>query len=497
MGVHDSTIWRSHVERILRRYDGRTVVVAVSSGSDSVGLVRLLHEFSLDLSIAHLNHGTRGDVAKADAEFVANLAETLGLPFDLGQWQPTRAGHFESDARKARYDWLIDVAKRRNATLIAVGHTRDDQAETILHRILRGTGPRGLAGIPRRRKLADGVTLIRPLRDVSRAEIRRYLDEIGQTFRDDASNAVLDRTRNRIRHDLLPKLEQEYNPAIRDALIRLGRISGDFHVWNTQLDLQLKAATVSISDAAVELLNEPLRALPLSVRAEVIRRAWKSAGWPEREMDAERWLRLAAAVEGGPARFSIGGGIDVWMSQDVLRMALSTSDQDRSSSPLFLAIPGGVTWGSIQISASFEADSSVGITSSGLARVPLVVPDQCSSASVQRHRSSTTSGIRADGRSRGEAIDFDRLQPLLTSEGSPYLLVRTLQDGDRFDPLGMGGHTQPLNDFFRGRNVSHNDRKVVPIVCDKEGIVWVVDFRIAERVKRTESTRRVLYLGRD
>ena len=482
MGVSDTTTWQSQAKRLFRRYQGRTVVVAVSSGGDSVGLVRLLHEFrqdlSLHLSVAHLNHGTRGEAATADAEFVADLAENLGLPVDFGHWQPTRTGHFESDARNARYNWLIEIAKQRNATLIAIGHTRDDQAETILHRILRGTGPRGLAGIPRRRKLTEGISLIRPLLAVSRVEIRTYLAEIGQTFRDDASNAVLDRTRNRIRHDLLPKLESEYNRAIRDALIRLGRISGDFRAWNAQLDLQVKAATVSIGDFAVELLNEPLRALPLSVRAEVIRRVWTSVGWPEREMNAERWLRLALAVESGPARFSVGLGIDVWVSQNVLRLARSTSDPNRSSAPLVLAIPSVVTWDSIRIHASIE-DHSRGET--------------ISAASLQKLWPGTTSGSRANR----EVIDFDRLQPLLTSEGIPYLLVQVPKDGDRFDPLGMGGQTQPLNDFFRGRNVLLEDRKHMPIVCDNQGIVWVVGLRIAERVKRTESTRRVLYLSCD
>ena len=486
MGLNDSTNWRSNGKRLLGRHEGRTIVVAVSSGGDSVGLVRFLHEFrrafSLRLSIAHLNHNTRGEASTADAEFVAKLADSLGLPLDLGHWQPTRTGHFESDARQARYDWFIDVAKQRNATRIAVGHTRDDQAETILHRILRGTGPRGLAGIPRRRKLTEGIVLIRPLLDVSREQIRTYLAEIGQTFRDDASNDVLDRTRNRIRHDLLPKLEKEYNPAIREALIRLGRISGDFQDRNTYLDLQVKAATMSVDDLVIEVHIEPILALPLSVRAEVIRRVWKSAGWPERVMDADRWLRLASAIESGPARFSIGGGVEVWITQEVLRLTRSKPREDEPAKPLSITIPGVVMWESMRIHASFPV---------------LPVPDQGTSTSIRGHWSGTTSVTGANGEPHSEAIDFDRLLPFLTNEGIPYLSVRPPEDGDRFDPLGLVGHTQPLNDFFRGRNVCLNDRKDVPLVCDEEGIVWVVGHRISERVKQTERTRRVLFLGCD
>ena len=102
----------------------------------------------MELSVAHLDHGTRPESAD-DARFVSELAGSLGLPFDLGHWRHERPAHFEADAREARYAWLADVARRRGAPVVAVGHTRDDQAETILHRIIRGAGPRGLAGMPR------------------------------------------------------------------------------------------------------------------------------------------------------------------------------------------------------------------------------------------------------------------------------------------------------------------------------------------------------------
>ena len=145
--------WRGGVEQGL----GKAWVIAVSGGGDSVGLLRVVHRLAgplgLRLSVAHLDHGVRGEEARADAAFVAALAGSLGLPFVLGAWRPTRSGHFESDARRARYDWLTEVARVQGASVIAVGHTRDDQAETILHRIVRGTGLRGLAGIPSRRVL--------------------------------------------------------------------------------------------------------------------------------------------------------------------------------------------------------------------------------------------------------------------------------------------------------------------------------------------------------
>ena len=184
--------------------------------------------------MAHLDHGVRGEASRADAEFVAELAWTLGLPFDLGQWRPTRAKHFEADARRARYAWLTEIARSRQATTVAVGHNRDDQAETILHRIVRGTGPSGLAGIPASRRLTEDppISLIRPLLTASREQVRGYLAGLGQPYREDRSNTDLAQTRARIRHDLLPKLASEYNPKVAETLVRLGvthRIVSDRH----------------------------------------------------------------------------------------------------------------------------------------------------------------------------------------------------------------------------------------------------------------------------
>ena len=223
-----SPTWLENVHARLKRWTsagaGTVWVVAVSGGSDSVGLLRVLHrlapELGISLSVAHLDHGVRGDAARDDARFVGNLAAELGLPVDLGNWQPVRPGHFEADARYARYAWLHEIARARGATAVAVGHTRDDQAETILHRMIRGTGLRGLAGMPPRRVFFGdpSIMLVRPLLSVSRQAIRNDLKTIGQDYREDASNTDLSRTRARIRHDLLPLLARDYNPRVAEGL---------------------------------------------------------------------------------------------------------------------------------------------------------------------------------------------------------------------------------------------------------------------------------------
>jgi tRNA(Ile)-lysidine synthase len=316
---------RRRLRRWRRRGLGPGVVVAVSGGSDSVGLLRILHalapELGLALTVAHLDHGVRGEAAQADARFVAELAGSLGLPFELGRWEPFRPAHFESDARRARYAWLEAVARQHDARAVAVGHTRDDQAETILHRILRGTGPKGLAGIPARRRLSAGVVLVRPLLDLTREQIRSYLDDIGQPFRDDTTNADRTRTRARIRHDLLPRLRDEYNPRVADALVRLGRLSSRAgRIIEARAAEVERAVTRRIGSQEIVLDRNALSGLPRYLRSEVLRRSWRRAGWPEAAMSEPRWGRLATLARRRAGRVSIGGHVDAIATATELRL---------------------------------------------------------------------------------------------------------------------------------------------------------------------------------
>jgi tRNA(Ile)-lysidine synthase len=438
-------------------------VVAVSGGGDSVGLLRLLHSLAartgLSLSVAHLDHGARGEASRADAEFVAELARSLGIPFDLGHWRPTRAKHFESDARHARYAWLTEIARARQASIVAVGHTRDDQAETILHRIVRGTGPSGLAGIPPTRRLASdpAITLVRPLLAVSRAEIRDYLAELGQAYREDESNTELARTRARIRHDLLPKLASEYNPKVAEALVRLGSLTALFQrAIEADLRKLVRASVITKTPDAVVLKHPYLTSLPSFLRAEVLRRVWRSVGWPEAGMSAKRWKRLAALAQNKEVP-GVEIGERVTISSETFFLVLRRSPMPDSSAvphtekPIALEPPGSVLvpWANCRIEARMD--------------LPPDLPD-------------------------AELIDFDQVQfPIHVRPPAP---------GDRFEPLGMGGSSTPLADFFRGRRIPRDQRARTPLVCDQLGIIWVAGHRIADRVKRTEQTRRTLGLRR-
>jgi tRNA(Ile)-lysidine synthase len=322
--------WIQDVEyriQSLSRELGTRWVVAVSGGSDSVGMLRILHSTAsktgLILSAAYLDHGTRGEAARVEARFVSELARTLEIPVDLGNWRPTRSAHFEADARRARYQWLTDVAKMREANVIAVGHTANDQAETILHRIIRGTGPRGLCGIPERRALATDpvVTIVRPLINVDRLAIREELARIGQAFLEDETNADLTRTRSRIRHDLMPKLRTEYNPQITEALIRLGEsIAGSNAVVANRIqELGHLIIRETTSDSA-RIDRRELRLLSPFLAIEVLRLVWHRCAWPEREMSKIRWerIRTFAARPDRRSHLSIGSGIEASLVDDEL-----------------------------------------------------------------------------------------------------------------------------------------------------------------------------------
>ena len=434
--------------RARARVGDRGVVAAVSGGADSVAMLRLLHAAGVPrLSVAHLDHHARGAESAADARFVAALADELKLPFDLGGWSPARPAHFEADARAARYAWLAGVARSRGAGFVATGHTRDDQAETILFRILRGTGPSGLAGMPRRRRLDEATVLIRPVLHLGRAELRAYLDAIGQPHREDASNADLSRTRSRIRHDLLPRLAAEYNPRVAEALVRLGGLAAGVEAGSRRDWGDLEALVAAVDGRGIRLRGDVFRALPIGPRVEILRRAWRRLGWPERDLDAARWRRMARGP-GRDGRVDVGGGVVAEWSAEVVRFR-PPGEAEGPPAPVPAAVPGSTAW------------------AGGVLRATL---DPAEAAEV--------------------VVDPDALvMPLsLGGPGDP---------GERFDPLGMGGHTQTIDEFLRGRRIPRCDRAEVPTLRDARGVVWVVGHRIAHRVRLTGATSRTLGLSWD
>jgi tRNA(Ile)-lysidine synthase len=283
------------------------VLAAVSGGADSVALLRILARLKASgpgrLAVAHFNHGLRGDEALADEQFVAALAAHLDLPYQVGRAAPAELqgaadDGLEAAARAARYDFLRATAEAMGARYLVTAHTADDQAETILHRVLRGTGLAGLSGIGRLRTLGPAVTAIRPLLGVRRAEVLAYLAAIDQSYRTDSSNAELRFTRNRIRHQLLPALAAEYSSGVIDALLRLGALAGGAQGVIDGLVGELIPRAVTYEAAAVRIDAASLANQPRYLIRELLITVWQCRGWPLQAMGFAQWDLLSALVLG-------------------------------------------------------------------------------------------------------------------------------------------------------------------------------------------------------
>ncbi len=316
-------------------WQDRTVLVAVSGGPDSIALLRGLIALQPDrprIRVAHFQHGLRGHAANADQQFVQQTCQTLNVSCEVGHAaRDEYAAHqpgtgWESAARKLRYRFLIQAAERSGARYVATGHTADDQAETVLHHVLRGTGLSGLGGIPRVRRASEAVTIIRPLLSVSRSDVLAYLDRLHQPYRQDETNVDPRFTRNRLRHDLLPQIEQQLNPHVRQALIRLSRIAreaqGSFAAClNPLFDQYVQRRTGSGSIVVEVCCHSSLQALTAHLQRELFVTIWRQNRWPRRQMGFSRWQQLTHLLHNRSARpLTLPGAIRAEREDELLRL---------------------------------------------------------------------------------------------------------------------------------------------------------------------------------
>ena len=322
---------------------GERVGVAVSGGADSVFLLHALRELSppwdLQLSVVHIEHGIRGAASIADAEFVAQLAARLELPFHLHHADvPSMAGNLEDAARNVRQSFYADLIASAKANRIATGHTRSDQAETVLYRILRGSGLTGLSGI----LPVTQEGLVRPLLEIDRSEIEAWLRRYGIAWCEDATNQDHTFARNRLRHEILPLLRDAFNPQLDAALSNLAALARDEEShWESELLRYLPPAT---SHQPLILPVAQLTAAPPAVARRLIRRAVEIVKGDLRGIDfahVERVLEMAR-LEDGHDRFQTPG-LDICRSFDFIRLA--PAEEASSGTPDFsfpLQIPGSV-----------------------------------------------------------------------------------------------------------------------------------------------------------
>lgn len=328
-----------NLRRSLHRLSPAGIVAAVSGGPDSVALLRALAEIGVQpLLVAHLNHQLRGTDSDADEAFVRQLADSLHLKFhchrlDVSAQVRQEKGNLESVARRLRYDWLRQVAEQAACQHIATGHTADDQAETVLHRLTRGAGWQGLRGIAACRTLADrnvcptgpAIQVIRPLLTVRRSEVLAYLESLGQPYRLDQTNLDLARTRNRIRHELLPLLAQEYNPAIVPVLCRLANQADALHRQLAAASRRLLTEVEAPRAGPLLIFDRSkLAAAPRHLIREVFRRAWQREGWPTAKMDFAAWDRLAAVALGELTAVDLPAGLHARATERVVQLGPKT-----------------------------------------------------------------------------------------------------------------------------------------------------------------------------
>ncbi|MCE5301536.1 MAG: tRNA lysidine(34) synthetase TilS [Planctomycetaceae bacterium] len=309
-----------------------TVVAAVSGGCDSVALLRAMTALKTDgdgrLCVAHLNHHLRPD-ADRDERFVVELCSRLGVACQVGHATVRDQGDgLEAAARLARYEFLEQTAARLGARLVATAHTADDQAETILHRIVRGTGLRGLSGMTRARPLGH-ATLLRPLLGIRRDELAVYLDALGQPYCRDSSNTDRRFTRNRLRLEAMPMLREQFNPHLTDALLRLGALAAESQqTIDRQANHWLDRCTTFDLGDEVRLAVSPLIDQPPLVVREVFRAIWRRQHWPLQAMGRRQWDELARMADSpDPVKRIFPGNIAVERVADELRLRPQCASQ--------------------------------------------------------------------------------------------------------------------------------------------------------------------------
>lgn len=451
------------------------VIAAVSGGADSVALLLLLHELDRRrlvrlIGVAHLHHHIRAASADEDAALVADLAARLSLPLDLAHddvpARSRRTGQsLELAARHARLAFFRELAVRPFAPLVALGHTRSDQAETVLLRLARGTGTRGLAGMAPR----TGHR-IRPLLDLSRAELRAWLQSRGQTWREDASNDDTTIARNHVRLNVLPQLGQ-LNPSVEQALARAARIQSADEALLDELSARESAHLLAREGDAVRMDLEAIRRLPEAVARRVVRHAFaliglsRAASW--RHTEAVLSAR-GAHVEFGAAQVELFGSLAVLSSRG--HQGPRKPVDPLVAVALTLEVPGCARhpsgWWEVEAAGPTALHDAHPHPSEGSAR-QLATP------------AAGTETARA-------VLDAAAL--------GRHLTIRGWQPGDRVQPMGLGGRKK-LQDVFVDRKVPRDERLRVPVVVDAQGrIAWVAGHVLGEPFRVTPHSEAVVVL---
>jgi tRNA(Ile)-lysidine synthase len=461
-----SPIVFDQVRRTIDRYhllerDDR-LVVGVSGGIDSMVLLHLLNtyrrEFNLSLIVAHVNHGLRPEESKEEANLVQKESERLGLHFEYGQFDVRRfqrVGRLSAQdaGRRIRFQFFKNLLLKYQAHKIALGHNADDQVETVLLRLIRGSGLQGLRGML---PIREG-RVIRPLLEIWKEEIESFAREKGIPFLLDSSNLKEDYLRNRVRLSLIPLIEKEYQPTFKKIVMKTSAILRE---ENDYLDRGAEESYRKIIHQENEILSfrfSEFQALQKAIQWRMIQKIW-------RRMNREEMITEE------------GEGLDV---DSIYR-------QLHQSSPSFLfELPRG-----IYLEKQYDM---VSLKKGRMKPLPpfeaeLVLPgrtfiDEIGREMVAEETVRDEKFIVFKESPNTAFLDYEKLQFPLK--------VRNFRPGDRFQPLGVKG-IQKLKKFFIDHKIPRFERPKIPLLISGEKIVWIIGYRIDERVKVTEKTQRVL-----
>lgn len=428
---------------------GQRVLLACSGGGDSMALLHALIRLDFPVVVAHLDHASRPDSADF-AAWVAAHAETLGLPCIMERRpvadEAAQLGcSFEMHARTARYEFLIAAAKAHACAAIATGHTASDQAETLVMRLLRGTGPAGLAGIPPV-GAHGGFPVVRPLIELSREQLRAWLEKEGVSWREDETNASTAFLRNRVRHELLPLLRDEYNPAVEGALNRLAE---SFREDDRVLRALADEVRMQCVDSQGILHRDVFREQPVALQRRVLMGWFEERAIPpvhEHVLAAREFACHAKVGE----RLSLPNDVIIYAGRDTVQVAHPSS---ADTLLVRMPIPG----------------STEGMGLRFAARLCDEVPPRSALAAMCNARCQVF-----DAASLGDVVE-----------------IRSRRSGDRMHPLGAPG-SRKLSDILIDAGVPEPQRDELPLLVNGDVLLWVVGGPVAASVAVTSATEHVV-----
>ena len=459
-------------ERVAAFIEGETLleprqslVVGVSGGPDSLCLLDCLNMLGFRPIVAYFDHRLRAESA-ADGEFVHKVADGYGFPFELGQAAESVEDHFsEVSGRIQRYRFLADVARDHGLERIAVGHTANDQAETVLMHFLRGAGSPGLRGM---RPITDlsqwaelqetaNASLIRPLLEVWRHETESHCAEHGLSALTDPTNQDPRYFRNRLRNELIPDLET-YNPRVQEVLLRTAKVmAAEEEAIDQLVDERWNEWVAAVGDGVLSLKVGKIAQAPLAIQRATVRRAILAVAPESRDVGFETVERMLQSIQAGK-RLSLKGGLD---------LVVLTGEA-------YLSRPGAV--------------------------IPLAGLPQVYSTAARRLGLPFQFELSAGWQLMGAEIGREGEPPKNPNEVwfdsagiEDQIAIRAAKPGDRMTPIGMSGSIK-LSDLFVNRKVPRIAREHWPVITCGQAIVWVPGLHRAELAKVDSSTQKVIHM---